>query len=157
MGQGQATKCSGRYACSASSSGEASRAKSSAASGEVRSFQWGEFPVALTKRRGKPLQVFINLLYRFLNGISNRKSKEEGNGIMERVCGYCKKSIGEKCGGCGSTNVRTLVVIGNYREFECADCGRQWKFSDDPKTTGICDTCFPKVMKNYGIPFFTEA
>ncbi len=67
---------------------------------------------------------------------------------MERVCGYCKKSYGEKCQGCGSIRVRVLVEIGNYREFECSDCGREWKFSDDPKSHGICAECLPGVMKS---------
>ena len=59
---------------------------------------------------------------------------------MKRICSYCGKSIGEKCGRCGKNNpLRTLA--GSPGRFKCPRCGHCWDEGTDKATHTICDEC----------------
>jgi hypothetical protein len=63
---------------------------------------------------------------------------------MTRVCQYCKVSMGEKCGRCGSLEVAVVFRDRRFSQFKCLrpGCGHKWKSGDDPETTGICELCY---------------
>jgi hypothetical protein len=67
---------------------------------------------------------------------------------MTRVCGHCKKIIGEKCGRCGSLNVvRRQGLVKPF--FTCleAACEHRWFEGQEPPTTGICEACLPIPLR----------
>jgi hypothetical protein len=63
---------------------------------------------------------------------------------MRRKCAYCKRVIGEKCGRCGSLDVRCTFTLGEYKQWKCLapGCGETWDSASERETTGVCDRCF---------------
>lgn len=52
---------------------------------------------------------------------------------MTRICSYCTKEIGEKCGKCGYEPVTIIDGIGT-----CYVCEHFWIKGTDGETHGIC-------------------
>lgn len=69
-------------------------------------------------------------------------------------CSYCKKNNGEKCLGCGETQLRVIAaapdVINARVEmseiFACPTCGRTWIKGDEPETHGVCEPRCPEAV-----------
>jgi hypothetical protein len=84
---------------------------------------------------------------------------------MRRICGNCKKELGEKCGRCGAAAMplrqRTVNLMarsalfanlfrgrsrtrgqGNDGFYLCFICWRVWRAGEEPETTGLCEECF---------------
>lgn len=61
---------------------------------------------------------------------------------MTRICGACKKSLGEKCGQCGNSNP-TLLYEGHYY---CPECEAKWIKGQQPETTGLCEDCLGRQV-----------
>ena len=59
---------------------------------------------------------------------------------MRRICVHCKEVYGEKCGRCGSVNVRKINMIAGPG-WECLDCKARWFESSQHDTHGICPAC----------------
>ena len=66
---------------------------------------------------------------------------------MKRICSYCRKDIGEKCGKCGSVFVQVLAKTpaGNVELWGCRACGRSWHKDSEGVTDGICDACYENL------------
>jgi hypothetical protein len=58
---------------------------------------------------------------------------------MTRICMYCKKVIGEKCGKCGSLDVAWNC---EWEFWQCLVCGFRWLPGSEPATHGICKECW---------------
>lgn len=56
---------------------------------------------------------------------------------MTRVCCWCGKTIGEKCGQCGA-EARPVPERSGF--FACARCSRVWR-AGDQETGGMCEAC----------------
>jgi hypothetical protein len=59
---------------------------------------------------------------------------------MQRVCSYCRKVFGEKCGKCGSENVELQNGRGGAR-WLCLICKAAWRPGSQPQTHGVCPDC----------------
>jgi NAD-dependent SIR2 family protein deacetylase len=64
---------------------------------------------------------------------------------MRRVCGMCRKTLGEKCRKCGSSHASVLSSDGPFSLWRCVDCHHTWRTGDDPETTGLCEECYDKA------------
>lgn len=66
---------------------------------------------------------------------------------MTRVCQFCKRPYGEKCGKCGSEAVHQAANVPSVgiTLWECMDCPHSWISGEEPPTHGICPTCAQKL------------
>lgn len=67
---------------------------------------------------------------------------------MTRICSWCKKSMGEKCGNCGSLDV---LPLGPEGPFKCLKCSHRWEKGSEGTTHGICIDCYPIAIEKAGI------
>ncbi len=65
---------------------------------------------------------------------------------MRRICAYCQKSLGEKCGHCGSLEVVKLPGgwLCGWRLY-CRVCRLTWKAGDDRPTHTVCESCLENM------------
>lgn len=71
---------------------------------------------------------------------------------MTRVCCYCQAEMGEKCGKCGSLDVRTWFSL-LWAEIDiwiCQGCSHFWVGGADGKTDGICPPCYEREVAALG-------
>jgi hypothetical protein len=68
---------------------------------------------------------------------------------MTILCSYCKKVNGEKCGGCGGTQLRVVAVTTDSHDaiYNCLTCGRTWIEGRDRETHGICNPPCKEAIK----------
>ncbi len=66
---------------------------------------------------------------------------------MTRICQFCKRNYGEKCGNCGSEDVHRLVTVpaADIELWGCMACGNSWVLGEDRPTHGICDACANEI------------
>ena len=74
-----------------------------------------------------------------------------GSGVrMTRICVQCQRTIGEKCGRCG-TEAAPLHAKGQPPtevEFRCPFCTHQFSQGEGGETGGMCEPCLDAALRN---------
>lgn len=69
---------------------------------------------------------------------------------MTRVCGECKRYLGERCRACGSENLtlhRETNSLNSPISFRCRDCEHSFWPGEGGITTGLCEECEARLKE----------